>query len=104
MQPLEHGAGTSAQFVGEQSADPLVLAQRLGLPSRPVPHEHELPGDPFVQRMRRRQFVQFADRLGVVATAEMYVDQVQLRAEPLTGQPVPELACPETVQPHQRRP
>jgi hypothetical protein len=54
VQVGERRTGIAAELVGQASLNQPEMRQRVGLPPAPVQGDHELPGQPFVERVRLR--------------------------------------------------
>ena len=104
MQPAQRPAGIRAELVEEPQPHGLVSGQGVGLPPAPVQGEHQLAGQPLVQRVRRRLRGQLGEQLGMPAGAQRPVVAVELGGEPLGVEGVADLVRPRGVQGGERLP
>jgi hypothetical protein len=87
MKGAKPGAWFDIDIPGEQSPDPLIRVQRIGLSAAPVQGEHEQFPQPLAQRMFVDQIHQLGDH--VLTTAQLQVE----------GDPFLECSQPELIQP-----
>src|SRR3954469_22788063 len=91
-------AGSAPELVGEPTAQLPVAAERLALPARPVQTEHQLPGEPLVQRVSRDGRGHLVEHPGMPAAPQRKVVALQLGAEPRAIQGRPAAVQPRRVQ------
>jgi hypothetical protein len=71
---LNPGPRLDAELIVERPTRPLVGLQRLRLPARSVKRQHQLPGQPFPQRVLPDEPLQLCDRTGVPPQRELGID------------------------------
>lgn len=76
LEPLQVRARLDAELLHQYPAGRLVGRKRIGLPPAAVEGDHQLPMQPFPQRVRGGQRLKLADHLGMTAERQIGVDPV----------------------------
>ena len=79
---LQAAAGVDAELVHEHSPGVVVGLERLGLPTRAIERQHQLPPEALAQGVRVDQALEVADELRVGACVELRLDPLLEHGEP----------------------
>ena len=87
LQPAKLGPRLESQLLREELAPFLEHAQGLRLPTSAVQRDHQLPAEPFAQRMCGDERFELDDAGLDVAESNVELDSFLDRGEPQLGQP-----------------
>ncbi len=102
VQQPQGGPRIGAELVGQPHPHLVVPQQRVGLASRPVQRQHQLPGQPFVPRQQGRHRLQLGQHLRVPPLLQHQVVAVQQSRHPACLQRGPHTGQPRSVQSGER--
>lgn len=98
VQLPQRRAGIGAQLLGEPVPEPLVVLEGLGLAAAAVQAQHDLTGEPLVERVFRGPRRQVGEQLGVPSPAQPHVGVVEPRRPPFGAQGPAQVTGPRRVQ------
>ena len=87
FQTAQLGAGVDAQLLAQHGARPLIGAQRVALPTRPIEGEHQQPPQPLPQRVARRPAASSDATTSVPAGGDLGLQLELDRGTPELGEP-----------------
>ena len=82
MQPSQRRARLDAKLVAQHLVAPPVLRQGVGLPASPRQRHHQLPTQPFPERVPRDQRLQLPDQLLGATQRELGVETPRQHLQP----------------------